>query len=181
MVPGVVLIDLILPGRRGTVICRTLRAAPETVGIAVTVLTAPGEETDCVLGLELGADDYVMKPFSVRASAAHPGGLPPDMRFTGMLRGLGAGGHEPPHAVSSQLSAMGPSRYTTPSPPNPGSRFPPARAYPRATRAGTRGPVGRAHSLRREIAIRSGPEAAAARMVVHSVPSRRGRRKETMR
>ncbi len=64
--PDLVLLDLMLPDLPGTEICRTLRGAPETAGIAVIMLTARGEEIDRVLGLELGADDYVVKPFSVR-------------------------------------------------------------------------------------------------------------------
>jgi two-component system, OmpR family, phosphate regulon response regulator PhoB len=64
--PDLILLDLMLPDIQGTEVCRTLRASPETEGIRVIMLTARGEEIDRVLGLELGADDYVVKPFSVR-------------------------------------------------------------------------------------------------------------------
>jgi two-component system phosphate regulon response regulator PhoB len=64
--PDVILLDLMLPDIQGTEVCRTLRSAPETAGIRVIMLTARGEEIDRVLGFELGADDYVVKPFSVR-------------------------------------------------------------------------------------------------------------------
>jgi two-component system, OmpR family, phosphate regulon response regulator PhoB len=64
--PDLVLLDLMLPDLQGTEICRSLRNAPETEGIRIVMLTARGEEIDRVLGLELGADDYVVKPFSLR-------------------------------------------------------------------------------------------------------------------
>jgi two-component system, OmpR family, phosphate regulon response regulator PhoB len=64
--PDMVLLDLMLPDIPGMEVCRSLRAAPETAGIRVMMLTARGEEIDRVLGFELGADDYVVKPFSVR-------------------------------------------------------------------------------------------------------------------
>src|SRR5512147_1105234 len=58
-----VLLDLMLPGKDGLEVCRELRARSD---VPVIVLTARGEEADRVLGLELGADDYVAKPFSAR-------------------------------------------------------------------------------------------------------------------
>jgi DNA-binding response OmpR family regulator len=61
--PDLVILDLMLPGVDGLEVCRRLRAASET---PVLMLTARTEETDRVLGLELGADDYVTKPFSMR-------------------------------------------------------------------------------------------------------------------
>ncbi len=64
--PDAVVLDLMLPDTDGLSICRQLRAAPETAQMPVLILTAKGEETDKVLGLELGADDYVTKPFSPR-------------------------------------------------------------------------------------------------------------------
>lgn len=64
--PDAVVLDLMLPDTDGLSICRRLRAAPETAQMPVLILTAKGEETDKVLGLELGADDYVTKPFSPR-------------------------------------------------------------------------------------------------------------------
>ncbi len=64
--PALVILDLMLPDISGTEICRRLRADPETQGIPVLMLTARTEEIDRVVGFEVGADDYVTKPFSVR-------------------------------------------------------------------------------------------------------------------
>jgi two-component system, OmpR family, phosphate regulon response regulator PhoB len=64
--PDLVLLDLMLPDRPGTDVCRELRADPTTKGIPIMMLTARGEEIDRVVGFELGADDYVPKPFSMR-------------------------------------------------------------------------------------------------------------------
>lgn len=65
-IPALVLLDLMLPDLSGTEVCRRLRADPKTADIPVIILTAKGEELDRVTGLQLGADDYVVKPFSVR-------------------------------------------------------------------------------------------------------------------
>ena len=59
-----VLLDLMLPGLSGFEVCRALRADKATAAIPVIMLTAKGEEIDRVMGLEIGADDYVTKPFS---------------------------------------------------------------------------------------------------------------------
>lgn len=64
--PDVVLLDLMLPDVLGTEVCRQLRQMPETSDVAVVMVTAKGEEIDRVVGFELGADDYVVKPFSPR-------------------------------------------------------------------------------------------------------------------
>ena len=64
--PDVVLLDLMLPDIPGTEVCRAIKQDPATRAIPVIMLTAKGEEIDRVVGLELGADDYVVKPFSVR-------------------------------------------------------------------------------------------------------------------
>jgi two-component system phosphate regulon response regulator PhoB len=64
--PDLILLDLMLPDLSGTEVCRRLRAAPDTEAIPVLMLTAKGEEIDRVVGFEVGADDYVTKPFSVR-------------------------------------------------------------------------------------------------------------------
>jgi two-component system, OmpR family, phosphate regulon response regulator PhoB len=64
--PELVLLDLMLPDMMGTDVCRILKQAPETQGTAIVMATAKGEEIDRVVGFELGADDYVLKPFSVR-------------------------------------------------------------------------------------------------------------------
>ncbi len=62
--PDLILLDLMLPGLDGLSVCKKLRAMPETAGIPIVMLTAKGEESDIVVGLEMGADDYVTKPFS---------------------------------------------------------------------------------------------------------------------
>ena len=64
--PQLVLLDLMLPGLDGLEVCRRLQSDPLTSSIPVIMVSAKGEEADVVLGLELGADDYVSKPFSPR-------------------------------------------------------------------------------------------------------------------
>ena len=64
--PDLVLLDLLLPGVDGLDVCRQLRSDPETREVPIIMVTAKGEESDVVLGLGLGADDYVQKPFSPR-------------------------------------------------------------------------------------------------------------------
>src|SRR5262249_53000373 len=64
--PDVVLLDLMLPDMLGTEICRRIRAQADKNQPAVIMLTAKGEEIDRVVGFEVGADDYVVKPFSMR-------------------------------------------------------------------------------------------------------------------
>jgi two-component system phosphate regulon response regulator PhoB len=64
--PHVVILDLNLPDVSGTDVCRLLRSDPQTKDVPILMLTARGSEADRIAGLELGADDYVSKPFSVR-------------------------------------------------------------------------------------------------------------------
>ena len=64
--PDLVLLDLLLPEVDGLEVCRTLKRDPETAGIPIIMLTAKGEAIDRIVGLELGADDYITKPFSPR-------------------------------------------------------------------------------------------------------------------
>ncbi|WP_455049111.1 winged helix-turn-helix domain-containing protein [Mitsuokella sp.] len=61
-----VLLDIMLPEIDGFEVCRRLKSSPQTSGIPIIMLTAKAEEIDRVLGLEMGADDYVVKPFSMR-------------------------------------------------------------------------------------------------------------------
>ena len=68
--PDLILLDLMLPGIDGLEVCRRLKADPDTAHIPIVMVTAKGEETDIVTGLELGADDYVTKPFSPRELAS---------------------------------------------------------------------------------------------------------------
>jgi two-component system phosphate regulon response regulator PhoB len=65
-VPDLVVLDLMLPDLPGTEVCRRIKADPRTRHVPVLMLTAKGDEVDRVVGFEVGADDYVTKPFSVR-------------------------------------------------------------------------------------------------------------------
>ncbi len=67
--PALVLLDLMLPGLDGLELCRMLRRDPATAEIPLIMLTAKAEEVDRIVGLELGADDYIVKPFSPREVA----------------------------------------------------------------------------------------------------------------
>jgi DNA-binding response OmpR family regulator len=73
--PDLVVLDVMMPGMDGFDVCRRLRADPQTSGILVLMLTARAEEEDRVVGLELGADDYMTKPFGVRELLARVKGL----------------------------------------------------------------------------------------------------------
>lgn len=68
--PDLVLLDLMLPGLSGFEICRKMRSDPQTASVPIIMLTARAEEESRVQGLELGADDYVTKPFSPRELVA---------------------------------------------------------------------------------------------------------------
>jgi DNA-binding response OmpR family regulator len=99
--PSLVVLDVMLPGETdGLALCRWIRA---TSDLAVILLTARGDETDRIVGLELGADDYVTKPFSPRELAtrvrtvlrrAHPPGTPPRERIEVGPLVVDAGRHE---------------------------------------------------------------------------------------
>lgn len=65
-IPNLVILDLMLPGLSGLDVCRKLRSNDNYDGIGIVMLTAKSEEIDRIVGFELGADDYVTKPFSVR-------------------------------------------------------------------------------------------------------------------
>ncbi len=93
--PDLVLLDLMLPDMPGTDVCRALKSSPETRGTLVMMVTAKGEEIDRVVGFELGADDYVVKPFSVRELLLRIGAVlrrastreePPELVEFGALR-----------------------------------------------------------------------------------------------
>jgi DNA-binding response OmpR family regulator len=75
--PDLVILDLMLPGIDGLIVCQAMRADPTMASIPIIMLTARGEEADRVAGLELGADDYVTKPFSPKELSA---------RVTALLR-----------------------------------------------------------------------------------------------
>jgi DNA-binding response OmpR family regulator len=65
-IPDLIILDLMLPGIHGTEVARRLKGDPRTAAIPIVMLSAKGEETDIVVGLTLGADDYVTKPFSMK-------------------------------------------------------------------------------------------------------------------
>jgi DNA-binding response OmpR family regulator len=68
--PDLIVLDLMLPGLGGLEVCRRLRSDHETAGVPIIMLTAKADEIDRVVGLELGADDYVAKPFSPKELVA---------------------------------------------------------------------------------------------------------------
>jgi two-component system phosphate regulon response regulator PhoB len=68
--PDLILLDLMLPGMDGLTVCRKLKAQDETKNIPVIMLTAKSDESDIVVGLEVGADDYITKPFSNKVLCA---------------------------------------------------------------------------------------------------------------
>ncbi|MHC4957935.1 MAG: response regulator [Planctomycetota bacterium] len=68
--PDVVLLDLMLPGIDGLEVCRRLRSSEDTARIPIIMVTAKAEETDAVIGLGVGADDYVRKPFGLKELTA---------------------------------------------------------------------------------------------------------------
>lgn len=68
--PQMMLLDLMLPGMDGLEVCRALRRDAATENLPIVMVTAKGEETDIVIGLELGADDYITKPFSPKVLIA---------------------------------------------------------------------------------------------------------------
>ena len=88
--PALVLLDLMLPGADGLEVCRRLRGDAATASVPVIMLTAKAAEVDRVLGLELGADDYIVKPFSPRELVA---------RVRAVLRRTHGEDVAPPHEV----------------------------------------------------------------------------------
>jgi phosphate regulon transcriptional regulator PhoB len=88
--PSLVILDLMMPGMSGLEVCRTLRGQDETAKLPILMLTAKAGEADRVLGLELGADDYLAKPFSPRELVARVRAI--------LRRANGAGQTETPPA-----------------------------------------------------------------------------------
>ncbi|UCH90926.1 MAG: response regulator [Nitrospirota bacterium] len=68
--PDLIVLDLMLPGVDGLEVCRKVRKDPKTASVAIIMLTAKAEEVDRIVGLEMGADDYMVKPFSPRELVA---------------------------------------------------------------------------------------------------------------
>ena len=73
--PDLVILDVMLPELDGLMVCQAMRGNPDTAAIPVIMLTARGEEADRIAGLELGADDYITKPFSPKELAARVAAL----------------------------------------------------------------------------------------------------------
>ena len=96
--PDLVVLDLMLPDLAGTEVCRQLKSNARTAAIPIIMLTARGEEVDRVVGFELGADDYIIKPFSVREIV---------LRIKAILRRNQAG------EASKPLDQVGPIRLDT--------------------------------------------------------------------
>src|SRR5207244_3909986 len=84
--PDLVLLDLMMPGMSGLEVCKQLRADARTSRVPIIMLTAKAAETDKIVGLEMGADDYITKPFSVRELLA---------RVRAVLRRSGPGSASP--------------------------------------------------------------------------------------
>lgn len=82
--PDLIVLDLMLPGMDGLEVCRRLKQDPELQKIPVLMLTAKGEDADIVMGLELGADDYITKPFSPRVLVARVGAVLRRLRREGV-------------------------------------------------------------------------------------------------
>jgi DNA-binding response OmpR family regulator len=83
--PDLVVLDLMMPGMNGMEVCKQLRADARTRAVPIIMLTAKASETDKIVGLEMGADDYITKPFSVRELVA---------RVRAVLRRVGSGVEE---------------------------------------------------------------------------------------
>ena len=64
--PDLMILDLMLPKMNGLDVCKAIRRNPETANLPIIMLTAKGDEIDKIIGLEVGADDYITKPFSIK-------------------------------------------------------------------------------------------------------------------
>jgi len=102
----VVVLDLMLPGLDGLSVCRAIRRGTVNAGVPILMLTARREETDKVLGLETGADDYLTKPFGVRELVARVRAL---VRRAGLLE-TAPNGANPARPVNYRHIAMDPAR-----------------------------------------------------------------------
>jgi phosphate regulon transcriptional regulator PhoB len=91
-VPALVVLDLMLPEMSGLEVCRRLRGDPATAGVPIIMLTAKADEVDRIVGLELGADDYVAKPFSPKELVARVRAVLRRARPGEPARPLSAGG-----------------------------------------------------------------------------------------
>ena len=101
-IPDLIVLDLLLPKVDGLNVCKTLKADPKTAHIPIVMLTAKSEEADVVSGLELGADDYITKPFSPRVLLA---------RLRSVLRRRGQQETEDPSALRIHELVIHPGRH----------------------------------------------------------------------
>lgn len=99
--PGLVILDLMLPEIDGLEVCRRLKREPRTRHVPIVMLTAKGEESDIVAGLELGAEDYITKPFSPRVLLA---------RIRAVLRRQEAGEPDPEKSITLGSLVIHPGR-----------------------------------------------------------------------
>jgi len=100
--PSLILLDLMLPGIDGLEVCRRLKSENSTRNIPIVMLTAKGEESDIVAGLELGADDYITKPFSPRVLLA---------RIKTVLRRVGETEKDDSEAIAIHNLTIHPGRH----------------------------------------------------------------------
>jgi len=100
--PDLVILDLMLPGIDGLEVCRRLRADFKSKHVPIMMLTAKGEESDIVTGLELGADDYMVKPFSPRVLLA---------RVRNLLRRRKAGSQDAGSVIRLDELVIDPNRH----------------------------------------------------------------------
>ena len=101
--PSLILLDLMLPGIDGLEICRRLKKNEKTTRIPIIMLTAKGEEVDKVVGLEMGADDYIVKPFGLKELVA---------RIHAVLRRLGQKGQAIKSVINLKDLEIDPDRYS---------------------------------------------------------------------
>jgi two-component system phosphate regulon response regulator PhoB len=95
--PALVILDIMLPDTSGIEVCKLIKHDPRTKHIAVIMLTARGEEIDRVVGFEVGADDYVVKPFSMRELL---------LRVKSVLKRSGAAASTPPAAALIEIGDL---------------------------------------------------------------------------
>jgi DNA-binding response OmpR family regulator len=100
--PDLILLDLMMPGLDGLEVCRRLRANDATSGIPIVMVTARAEESDAVVGLSVGADDYVKKPFGVRELVA---------RVRAVLRRSGPGADPSQRVVRADELEVDPAKH----------------------------------------------------------------------
>jgi two-component system alkaline phosphatase synthesis response regulator PhoP len=103
--PDLVVLDLMLPEPDGLEVCRRLRADAATAGLPIIMLTAKADEVDRVVGLELGADDYLAKPFSPKELVARVRAVLRRARFTAPTRPLTRSCSTPPGTSSPCAAA----------------------------------------------------------------------------